>query len=113
MNKRILIIEENGGDYQQLRHELLTIGYVGDNIFWHGSYSDIRSIAIDDVHLIFIAVADPVDYYNNVIAEVQQKFTHASIIALCGMSCSDTIKKLNVQDCLIKGDYDQKLLYRA
>ncbi|HXS38357.1 MAG TPA: response regulator, partial [Flavipsychrobacter sp.] len=116
MRKRILIIEENEGDFQSLHLQLLMIGYVSENICWHRSIKDIQLNVAAEPQIIFIAVASPIEYYKVLISQIQEKFNHTPIIAICNTSCSEVVtkaKNLSVQDYLLKGDFDSKLLGKA
>lgn len=111
---RLLVVEDNPGDFLLLKKYLQRTFITIEDIYWTKNLYDVDAILQDhEIHLAFLDLTLPDSTGVQSFVALNNLLPHIPIIVLSGLSnmevAVETIS-LGAQDFLMKGEFDEKLL---
>jgi two-component system, NarL family, sensor histidine kinase UhpB len=114
---RILIVEDNKGDYVLLKKYIERTALVVDSISWIEKLEEVEPFAKDStIDLVFLDLSLADSSGLNSFIRLNGWFPHIPIVVLSGLADMEVALEciaLGAQDYLMKGEFDEKLLLKS
>ena len=112
MNKSILVIQSDEQKFELLKHQLIELNYVPQNIIHCTSIDETRIYGINNFHVIITEI-DEEPLPN--LEVIKKNFPIVPILVITGNADHDfhtDLVKMGVQDILVEGEFNTRMLGR-
>jgi two-component system, NarL family, sensor histidine kinase UhpB len=114
---RILVVEDNKGDYVLLKRYIERTGIIVESIYWAEHLVNVEALLIENfIDLVFLDLSLGDSSGLNSFIALNEMVPHTPIIVLSGLADMEVALEciaLGAQDYLMKGEFDEKLLQKS